>query len=196
MLERNGRFDVTDFGQALGWLRMQAGRGQLSTKQKRMVEDVCLTLGFEVFRGQLIRRATGAEFLTAILRVAQAALRIPDIWFTMRTRAVEAMADEVADWLTEKQIPYERSPRYTGRSGRTWTVDYHTRLPQRSCLVLLLATGSRAAAHRVLEQVVAGLYDLSHLRVGQPNLRFVSLFDDTEDVWGRRVFALLRICRR
>lgn len=98
----------------------------------------------------------------------------------------------MADWLTEKEIPFDRSVSLAGRSGRTWTVDYQTRLPQRTSLVFLLATGSRAAARRVTERVVASLHDLSHLKVIQPQLGFVSLFDDTEDVWQEEDFRLVQ----
>lgn len=192
VLERGGRIEVTDFGEALGWLRLQSPGGRLSPKQRRLVEDVCLTLGIERFRGQLVRRVDGEDPSQAVLQVAQAALRVADLWFTMRTRTIETVADEVADWLTEKAIPFDRSVPYVGRSGKTWTVDYQTRLARRMSLVFFLCTGSRAAARRVTEHVVAGLYDLSHLKVVQPQLSFVSLFDDTEDVWQEEDFRLVQ----
>jgi hypothetical protein len=191
VIPRDGRFEVTDFGEALGWLRMQSVGGQLSPKQRRMVEDVCLTLGVEFFRGQLMLRCDADTVSQGVIRIAQAALRLADLWFTLRTRAVETVSDEVADWLEEKVIPFERAARHTGRSGRSWTIDYQTRTAQRTCLVFVLSTGSRAAARRVTEHVVAGLYDLSHLRLVQPQLSFVSLFDDTEDVWQDEDFRLV-----
>lgn len=192
VVDRQGAEEVTDFGEGLGWLRTQSFGGQLSPKQKRLVHDVCMTLGVELFRGQLVRRVRDGDVSTAVHHVAQAALRVADLWFTLRTRAVETVADEVADWLTEKEIPFERSVSHVGRSGRAWTVDYGTRLPERTSLVFLLATGSRAAARRVTEHVVAGLYDLSHLKVVEPKLGFVSLFDDTEDVWQEEDFRLVQ----
>jgi hypothetical protein len=191
VLERDGRIEVTDFGEALGWLRLQSPGGQLSPKQKRLVEDVCLTLGIELLRGQLVRRVQDGFVSRAVLDVAQAALRVADLWFTMRTRAVETVADEIGDWLAEKAIPFERDVTHPGRSGRIWKVDYQTHLPERTSLIFLLATGSRAAARRVTEHVVTGLYDLSHLKVVQPRLSFVSLFDDTEDVWQEEDFRLV-----
>ncbi len=191
VVERAGKTEVTDFGEALGWLRMQTPGGNLSEKQKRLVEDVCLTLGVERFHGQLVRRVQGDELPAVVLQVAQAALRVADIWFTMRTRAVESIADEVADWLTERGIRFERSVSYVGRSGRKWKVDYQTRVAERTSLVFLLATGSRAAARQIVEHVVAGLYDLSHLKAVQTGLWFVSLFDDTQDVWREEDFRLV-----
>ncbi len=40
----------TDHGEVLGWLRMQSIRGRLSRRQRRMVDDVCLTVGVELYR--------------------------------------------------------------------------------------------------------------------------------------------------
>lgn len=192
VVERGGRYEVTDFGEALGWLRMQSVRGRLSDKQRKLIDDVCVTLGVELFRGQLVLRCNGLEEISqAVLRLGQAAVRVTDLWFTFRTRAVETVADEVQDWLKERRIPFQRAVRHPGRSGRTWTIDYQTHTDARTSLVFLLSTGSRAAARRVTEHMVAGCLDLSHLKVTQPNLVFVSLFDDTQDVWQEEDFRMV-----
>ena len=44
---------------------------------------------------------------------------------------------------------------------------------------------------RIAEHVPAGFVDLSHLKVSQSHLAFVSLFDDTEDVWKQEDFSLV-----
>ncbi len=61
----------------------------------------------------------------------------------------------------------------------------------RTPLVFLLSTGSRAAARRIAEHVLAGCVDLSHLTVGRPDHVFVSLFDDTQDIWREEEFSLV-----
>jgi hypothetical protein len=43
----------------------------------------------------------------------------------------------------------------------------------------------------VAEHVLAAWYDLSHLAAGPEALRFVSLFDDTADVWTPEDFRLV-----
>ena len=157
-----------------------------------MVEDTCQTLGVELHRGQLMLRSGAADGLgEAVLRLAQAAVRVSDLWFTLRTRAVETVADEVTDWLVEKEISFDRAVRQYGRSGQSWTVDYQTRTDDRTSLIFLLSTGSRGAARRIAEHVLAGCVDLSHLKVSQSHLAFVSLFDDTEDVWREEDFSLV-----
>ena len=95
------------------------------------------------------------------------------------------------DWLVEKELPFERGTRRKGRSGRDWTIDYETRTATRTALVFVLSTGSRGAARRIAEHVLAGCVDLSHLQSTQPGLIRVSLFDDTGDVWRTEDFGLV-----
>lgn len=192
VLSHQKRYTVTDFGEALGWLRTQSLRGRLSSRQQRLVEDVCLTLGVEFFKGQLVLRCDNEEALASlVVRLGQAVVRVSDLWFTLRTRAVETVSEEVTDWFQEKRIPFDRRVKHTGRSGRVWTVDFQARTVERTSLVFLLSTGSRAAARRITEHVVAGWHDLNHLKLAQPHVCFVSLFDDTEDVWREEDFRLL-----
>ncbi len=58
-------------------------------------------------------------------------------------------------------------------------------------MVFLLSTGSRNATRRIAEHVLAGCVDLSHLRAEQADLVFISLFDDTENVWRDEDFRLV-----
>ena len=190
--ERDGHIAVTDLGEALGWLRQQTVGGKRSPKQQRLLQDICITLGVELFRGQLLARAAnGSGLADLILRVAQAAMRVGDLWFTTRTKSLESVADEVADFLHEQHMPHERAVKLAGRSGRNWTLDFQVLAPARSALVFVLASGARAGARRVAEHVVAGWHDLSQFRVGPQAARFVSLFDDTSDVWSEDDFRLV-----
>lgn len=183
---------LTDLGETLRWLRMQTVSLNRSPKQKQLIEDICMTHGVEFFRGMLLVRLRSRDQISsAVTRLSQAAIRVADLWFTFRTRSVETITDEVADLLTEKHISFERGEPLVGRSGRVWRPDFHTRLPNRSTLINVLSTGSRAAARGITEHVVASWYDLSHITVGPEGLRFLSLFDDTLDVWSPGDFKLV-----
>ncbi len=182
---------VTDFGETGRWLRMQTTSPRRSPKQKALIADICLTHGVEFFQGMLMARCRSEDNVSEVVnRVAQAALRMSDIWFTFRTRSVESMSDEVADFLLERQMPYERQERLNGRSGRIWRPDFHVRAPQHSSLVYVLSTGSRASARSITEHVVTAFLDLSHLNAGPEAMQFISLFDDTADVWTEGDFRL------
>lgn len=182
---------VTDLGETTRWLRTQTVSMRRSPKQRALIEDICVTHGVEFYRGMLQARCQAGEQLSAVvLRVAQAALRVSDLWFTFRTRSVESVADEVADFLTERGMDFVRGPKLVGRSGRIWTPDFQVRARKRSSLVYVLSTGSRSAARSIVYQVHTAFYDLSQLTVGPEALQFVSLFDDSVDVWSDDDFRL------
>ncbi len=182
---------ASDLGETTRWLRMQTVSPKRSPKQKALIEDVCQTHGVELYRGMLMARCRPEDVLSSVvIRVAQAALRVSDLWFTMRTRSVESITDEVADFLTEREFEYVRGEKLAGRSGRMWTPDFHVRAIKRSSLIYVLSTGSRSAARSVVNQVHTAFYDLNHLASGPEALHFVSLFDDTADVWSDEDFRL------
>ena len=183
---------ITDLAETGRWLRMQTVSQRRSTKQRQLIEDICLTHGVEYYRGMLVARCRPGEVLAAVVtRVAQASLRVSDLWFTFRTRAVESVTDEVADFLLERELAFDRGEKLLGRSGRAWSVDFHIRTASRSSLVYVLSTGNRSAAHAISEHVVAAWYDLNQLAAGPEALSFVSLFDDTLDVWNDEDYQLV-----
>lgn len=182
---------VSDLGETTRWLRMQTVSPRRSPKQKVLIEDACVTHGVEFYRGMLVARTRpGDRLADVVIRVAQAALRVSDVWFTFRTRSVESVSDEVADFLTERQFPFDRGEKLAGRSGRVWTPDFHVRAVHRSSLVYVLSTGSRSAARSIVNHVHTAFFDLNHLAAGPEALKFVSLFDDLADVWSDEDFRL------
>ena len=191
VLERSDGFTVTDFGDALGWLQLQSVSRSRSRRQQLLIEDVCQTLGVQLHRGQLMLRDIRTEELgDAVVRLGQAVVRVSDVWFTMRSQSLLTTAEEVEEWLNEKEIPHQREVKVRGRSNQDWNIDFRTETNHTS-LVFLLGTGTRGATRRITEHVLAGCVDLSHLKTSQPNLTFVSLFDDTQDVWREQDFQLV-----
>ena len=192
VLERDSSYTITDYGDALGWLGIQSVSRRLSRKQDVLVRDVCETLGLELVHNQLVLRSVHDDTLgESVLRIAQAVVRVSDLWFTLRSQSLQTTADEVDDWLREKQIKFDRYKQRRGRSRRNWAVDFETRTDSHTSLVFLLSTGSRGSTRRITEHVLAGCVDLSHLKSNQPSLTFVSLFDDTQDVWREEDFRLV-----
>ena len=144
VLERGSGYTITDFGEALGWLGLQSVSRQRSPKQQVLIQDVCQTLRIELFQGQLVLREVMNDQLgESVLRVAQAVVRISDLWFTLRSQSLQTTADEVDEWLREKRIPFERRVTKQGRSTQNWTIDFETQTNNKTSLVFLLNTGSR-----------------------------------------------------
>lgn len=189
--EIGGQLILTDLGETLRWLRMQTVSAKRTKKQDRLIADIAINHNVEFFRGMLmVRVAETSQLGTQVMRLAQAALRVSDLWFTMRNHAFESIADEVQEFLLEHRIPHERDKKVIGRSMRSWTVDFHTFLPARSAYVTVLSTASASAAQGITNSALAQWVDLASYQATQ-DIRFVSLFDDTADVWREYNFRQL-----
>ncbi|WP_448573708.1 DUF1828 domain-containing protein [Trichothermofontia sp.] len=175
---------VTDLGETRRWLFAQTASEFLSKKQEQAIQDILLTHDVELYRGALVVRVRDEGALAAaITRLAQAVIAVSNLWFLSRTRLVSTFEDEVAELLSEHRVSFQARERLPGRSGRSWRIDFHTFHPNHSSLVQVLSTGSKAAANTKANNVVAAWVDLSQLKFGTQPLRFISLFDDTLDVW-------------
>ena len=106
-----GRYLVTDFGDTLGWLRMNSTGSTLSPNQRAMIDDVALTLGVELDRGQLQLVGDGAPLADHVQRLAQAAVRVADISFTFRAQTTDTVADDVDEWLRSRSFEVQRGVR-------------------------------------------------------------------------------------
>lgn len=184
---------VSDLGETVRWLRSQTITAKRSPRQTAMIQDICMTHGVEFFKGMIRQRFHNERELADVAaRVTEASIRISDLWLTFRNRSIESVSQEVEEFLKIKEIPFEKSPQLVGRSGRIWTPAFQTSTSRKSSLVYILSTGSKSAARSISEHVLAGWFDLSHYKVGPQPAAFVSLFDDTADVWSEQDFNLVR----
>ena len=184
---------ITDLAETTGWLRMQSVSERRSPRQTRFILDASETLEVEFHRGMLRAHCgPGDSLADVVTRVAQAALRVSDLWFTLRNRSgAESTTNDVEEYLIYRNFEYERSKKMAGRSGHSWNIDFHVRATERGSLVYVLASGNRSAARRVTDRAVAAWHDLSHRAQGREGLQFVSLFDDNADVWDDADFRLV-----
>jgi hypothetical protein len=183
---------LTDLGETMRWLRMQTVSQRKSLRQRQLVADICLNHNIVLYRGMLTVPVGRSEDLAgAVMKLAQGILRVSDLWFTFRNKAGESIVDEVEDLLQEHQIAFERSPRVSGRSATIWRPDFQTRRKDHNTLIRVLSTGSRAATRDLAARTSAMWHDLSYLTVGQETFKFISLFDDTLDVWNEEDFRLV-----
>ncbi|MCM1982975.1 DUF1828 domain-containing protein [Lyngbya confervoides] len=173
---------LTDLGETLRWLDMQSFKQSLSKKQDWFLQDIQVTYGIELYDGMLLIRFQD-NLAEAITQLSQAAIAVSNLWLLNRTRLAATLNDEIAELLDEYHIPYERDIKLVGRSARSWQIDFRTRHPRRSTLVEVLSTGNRSAANSKVNNTVAAWLDLYQYRLNTEPLRFISLFDDSLDVW-------------
>ncbi len=175
---------LTDLGETMRWLRMQTITQRQSRKQQQLIADICLTHNVELFHGMFMARVRQPEdFADAITRLCQCVLRVSDLWFTFHYKIGESIVEDVEDLLRENNIAFNRGPKIVGQSGKPWQPDFQTRGKEHSSLVRVLSTGSRAVGRAMVYQSTSMWHDLNYLKVGKEAIQFISLFDDSVDVW-------------
>jgi hypothetical protein len=179
---------LTDFGETLRWLDGQTMAQSRTKRHMALIHDVCANHRVTFDKGHVFVPVLKPELIAdAITRLAQASIRIADLSFTFRTRVFESFDDEVAQFLLERKVGFERGAKIEGDS-KVWPVDFRIGGQNKQSFVYTLSTGSRGAAKHRTDHVVAAFYDLRHLRNGD---KLISLFDDTVDVWEPEDFKQL-----
>lgn len=183
---------LSDLGETLRWLRMQMSAKRISQRYRELISQICLASGVELSCGMLrVPLDEPEELAIAVTQIAQASIRISGLWSPPKSNAFVGILEQVAQFLEEEGIPFTRNAKFPGRSGRQWKIDFHTQHPGCNALVSVLSVGTSAAAVGKVKSVVASWYDLSQMKKEPDSLRFVSLFDDTGDVWMPEDFKLI-----
>ena len=213
VLERAGGYQLTDFGETVGWLRMRSGWAALSPKRRDRIKDACQTHGIVYNRGQLeLSDVAAHELPRAVVRLAAAAARVSDLWFTFPSANFESapytaedpFREQVERWFREWMVAFKPRTTRPGRSGRSWSIDYETNVKSRRARVFLLSSSDREEAQRLAEHVFVACVDLSRRSDGQRTPLIasdgeevnVSLFDDTHDVWREEDLRLLGLASK
>ena len=196
---RDNAVTVTDLAETISWLWMQSATRQLSSKQDRLILDTCISHGVQFQEGMLQARCEpGKPLGEVVIRVAQAAIRVSDLWFMSRAATSEPMmirsiVNEVAVYLNDNGLKYERGWKTAGKSGNSRTMDFRVHAPRGGysdadfSLIQVLSAGNRAGARRKCDHAVAVWYDLEHTAENR-----ISLVDDTADIWKPGDYQLLK----
>lgn len=208
VLELADGYRLTDFGETIAWLRMRTGSTKLSATRRGQIHEICLRHGVDVDRGQLELSGLAKDDLSkAVVQLAGVAARVSDLWFTFPRKKFESapyiaedpLRAQVEDWFREWTVAFKPQTTRSGRSGRSWPIDYETTVESHLALVFLLGSRAPSEARRLAEQVLVACVDLSHGGndprdpvIFPPNdVARVALFDDAHDVWREEDIRLL-----
>ena len=191
--ESDGTLTVSDFGETARWLRSNTQAVKRTPKQNSIIQDICLTHNVEFINGVLqISRLQETDVPEVVFRIAQAAIRVSDIWLTFRNRTIQSTAEEVSEYFDEKSLNnYSRDKKEIGKSGRQWHIDFYFETTVKNSFISLLSTGSRQTAKNYVDRACACFMDIRSVHENDPRCLFVSLIDDTNDVWDDTDFKLL-----
>ena len=177
-----------DLGETLRWLRSHTSAARRSEGLQQRIQEICTGLGVHLERGELRTHTRAGEPLShALVRLAQACLRISELWRSFRPRPASALLDEIDAELRKlpsRPLSITRGDRIAGISATTWSVDFRVRTPERHTLLFVLASERREHARKLAEHVVAACTDLAHLRkLRRTPVQFLAVFDDRGEAW-------------
>ncbi len=180
---------LSDLGSTLMWLNTQRMVERRTPRQLQIVQEVCVTHNVHFSDGALWLRLQSAQLADAVTSLAQAASRVADICFTLRSRIPSTIKEEVAEFLTEHGVPFRQNVKVIGYSQKEYTIDFFTTPPRRDSYVALLSTESSANALELAERTLGIWHDLDVLKklngsgAATRLPKFVTLFHDTHEVW-------------
>ena len=168
VLERNDGYIVTDFGDALGWLGLQSVTQRRSPKQNALIQDVCQTLRIEIDCDRLMLRGVAIGALgESVLRVAQAAVRVSDLWFTLQGKELDmAFVDRVLLAYFELGGRADNH-KVVNHIVAEWDGDWHKVHHD-------LTTGSNAAQQQLKSKGFLDDDPNIHTHAGQPGVWFLT----------------------
>jgi len=164
----------------LGYLADHGISPRQSPKRRKIINDVLLTQGVELFRGELrMLLEDWDKAAWTMTRPSQAIVQIGDLVFSLRLSALSTFKEKVKEYWIESTIPYDVDYPVIGGSGESYTVDFCISVSHRPRLVETLSSQSRSYANTLVSRVIRTWHDL--LRV-DGRYGYVSLVDDSTDV--------------
>ncbi|MBM3298969.1 MAG: DUF1828 domain-containing protein [Deltaproteobacteria bacterium] len=189
LVETDDELYLTDLGETLGYLSDYGISLKQSPKRNKVINDILLTQGAELFRGELrVRVLDGHEMAWHMTRLSQAAVQVSDLVYSLRLSALASFREEVEEYWIESRVSYELDYIVIGASGEQYTVDFFVSSPRRSWLVDTLSSQSRGYANSLVSRVVRTWHDI-HRADGR--FGYLSIVDDSNDVWRSEWFDQL-----
>jgi hypothetical protein len=186
------KYVLSDFGQTTAYLLDLQIKPWATKRRKQVIADVCRALEVEQADGQLqirLRDSDLADLSEAVVRLAQACIRVADLTLTQRLGAPSVFREELEEFLADENLEYEESITLVGRFEKDVPVDFRVYGRHVKSLVLTLSTANTAAAHGLGNEVFRRWYDLEPYR---PDHQAVTVWDTRNDVFHDDDLARLR----
>jgi len=176
-----GSLKLTDLGQTTSWLLDVQVKPWLSKKRQRFVEDALRLHGVHQIGGALeLPIASLDALIDGVVRLGQACVRVADLTYTRRSAMQTGFSEELEEFLSDADLPFDANAELVGRRGVPVKVDFLVRGTTRPSVVLALASGQSSQAHVAANEVFRRWYDLN---VPERHEHRVTVFDDRVDVY-------------
>src|ERR1041385_3865792 len=158
-------FVLSDKGNTTAYLLDLNVRFWTTKRRKQAIDDVCEALGITLRGGQLEIALKASELATqlpnSVVRLAQACVRMADLAFTQRLRAVNSFKEDVEEFLDTSALKYESPALIPSRfADKTLEIDFRVFGERSRSLVQAVSTGASPMAHTVMNEIFRRWFDV------------------------------------
>jgi hypothetical protein len=167
---------LTDMGSTTAYLLDMNLRAWKTSKRRNAVGQICKVLGVSQDGGalQVLIKRNAEDFGSAVLRLAQACIRVSDLALTYTIRSVSAFKDDVEEFLDSTGFEYKVDPKFQGQFGKEVRIDFQIYGPRQESLVQAITAANSVVANRVADDSFTRWYDIKVHRSGK---QFITVYD-------------------
>lgn len=178
------QYILSDYGLTANYLLDMHINAWSTSKRRQLIQDICETLEVDLDTG-VFRISLGQDITSlssAIVRLAQACIRVSDLSFTQRLQSSATFQENVEEFIAGADLPYESEPVLVGALGNPVKVDFRVKGAKVISLVQTLSAPNPVNAHPKSVEVFTRWFDLQSHN-GQRH-QFVSVFDTVNSFKG------------
>jgi hypothetical protein len=182
---------LSDLGTTSAYLLDVNVKPWTTKKRKQIVADICESLGVFQVDGEfkiILRPDQKDEFASAMVRLAQACIRVSDLVMTQRFKAVQLFKEEFEEFLGLSELENEAGFSIVGTMGNPVEIDFKVHGKKIESLVQTLSTANQQSAHTLANESFVRWYDLSEHR---KEYQFITVYDSNSDAFKQEDLARL-----
>lgn len=190
-VERHGdRYRISDMTQAYEYLFLHGLEIKPESSQKKHLNIILNRLGISFSENELFVVVPKEELADGITHLIDALKTTQDLIFTTKPRKYSDFGEEVASWLRDSGIVFEKKKDYTGASGGIVSVDFVIQTHEEPAFLYALHSESPGYAKDVARRVIVNWIELE--KAGY-DFYSMCILDDAlgEDLWDAS-FKLLK----
>jgi hypothetical protein len=185
-------------GDLSAWLYSYSVTGNLTEKQKSLMEQTLNYYKISFSRGMLIKKIVDVSDITkSMLAMAQAISRISDVNYVISPKKPSNFNNTFKYFLDNNGFNYETNKFYTGNSGRERKVDFLVKGKNKNSLVCTLSLNNKKDINNKSDSTFSKWSDLLYLKESEKfseksSIVFISLIDDSFMSWPQSNVNLLK----
>lgn len=175
---------LSDMGQTVANLLDLHVKPWSSKKRIQAVTDICRSLDVELEGSELFTHVDSLDpnaISMAMVRLAQACIRVSDLALTQRFRLQSAYKDDIEEFVASIELPFDSMCKLPGPNGSEIEVDFQVQGKSVTSLILTLSTQNANAAHPLCNEIFRKWYDLKKLH--QSEFQFVTAYDSNTNIF-------------